>query len=614
MNKPTIYLVQLDDSGPTRPGAFDFTLLFEDSIFTIAPASLFLIAACVRTAFLHGSPAKVESTSSRQIKVSLLSAFVALEFALLLLWSVTPGVATKASVPAACLDFIAAGALFVLSSYEHTRSVAPSTLIGIYLLITIPLDIARVRTLFLLDETSQTKSIGTIFATSVTVKMGVLLSEAMEKRHILLARYRHLPPEATSGPYSRTVFWWINPLLWRGFSSVLEVGDLYTVDDSLSSTRLGEKFQEKWTLDKKTHKHSLLRVVCSALKWNLVTSGLPRFILIGLKFVQPFLIRRTIDYVSDRKDQPANIGRGLVGAYAIVYISLALLTASSTYLLNRFNVRIRGGIVSLIYQKTVDLSITALEEGAALTLMSTDVERITRSFRSLHDAWAAIIEVAIALYLLYAELGAGFVAPSICFACAALAVTVCTKLFPRYQKIWVEAIQARVSSTSAILGSMRSIKLLGISVTVNNLTQSLRVRENVVARKFRWLLIFQVVFQNITSIAAPVATFAVYVLQANSAGKPLEASTAFSILSILQLLEPPLMLLVQSLPSLVASIGCFTRIQTFLMSSSRQDHRLSLPDTTNLSRNDLAGSCGEEGIELADVGHQSNISEKTYLS
>lgn len=121
--------------------------------------------------------------------------------------------ATKASVAAACLDIVAASALFVLSPYEHTRSVAPSTLIGIYLFITIPLDIAPVRTIFLLG-TSHTKSIGTIFATSVTVKIGILLFEVMGKRQILLARYQNFPPEATSGPYSRTIFWWINPRLW----------------------------------------------------------------------------------------------------------------------------------------------------------------------------------------------------------------------------------------------------------------------------------------------------------------------------------------------------------------------------------------------------------------
>lgn len=597
MNNSTYYHVQLDAFGPSRSGAFDFTLLFEDSFFIIAPASLFLIAAFARTASLYGSPAKVVSTAGRQIKTAFLSAFVALNLTLLILWALTPEAATRASVPAACLDFAAAGALFVLSSYEHTRSVAPSTLIAIYLVGTLPLDIARCRTLVLLDHNSSTKNIVGVSATSIVLKLGILLCEAVSKRHILLDRYQHLPPEATSGPYSRMLLWWINPLLWRGFKDFFEVDDLFSIDDSLSSTMLGSKFQERWKADKKTDKYSLLITVCSVLKWSIIASGVPRALLIGLTFAQPFLIRRTIDYVSNRSDQPGNVGWGLVGAYAIVYTGLALLTASSTYLINRVTVRMRGGLVCLIYQKTVDLSITALEESAALTLMSTDVERIMQSFTNLNKAWAAVIQVGIALYLLYTTLGAGFIAPAICFLCALLAMVICTRLSPRYQKIWVDVIQSRVSSTSAMLGSMRSIKLLGISAIIGELIQRLRVLENVTARKWRLLMLFQVLFQNITSILAPVATFAVYVIRANSAGKPLDAATAFSILSILQLVEPQLMLLVNDLPALVSSIGCFTRIQEFLLAPAREDHRLSL---LGGSHNDLASS-GEEGIALREI-------------
>jgi ATP-binding cassette subfamily C (CFTR/MRP) protein 1 len=152
---------------------------------------------------------------------------------------------------------------------------------------------------------------------------------------------------------------------------------------------------------KRNHKYSLLITVCSVLKWNILASAVPRLLLIGLQFCQPSLIQRTINYVSNRNDQPGNVGWGLVGAYAIVYIGLALVTASSIYLINRVVVRIRGGLISLIYQKTVDLSTTGLEQGAALTLMSTDMEIITQQFVNLNDIWAATIQVAIALSTLH---------------------------------------------------------------------------------------------------------------------------------------------------------------------------------------------------------------------
>lgn len=59
------------------------------------------------------------------------------------------------------------------------------------------------------------------------------------------------------------------------------------------------------------------------------------------------------------------------------------------------------------------------------------------------------------------------------------------------------------------------------------------------------------------------------------------------------------MLLVRSLPGFVGSIGCFSRIQKFLLTPSRQDHRMSL---LQCCHNDLA-SPGEGGIALRDLGH-----------
>jgi ATP-binding cassette subfamily C (CFTR/MRP) protein 1 len=38
----------------------------------------------------------------------------------------------------------------------------------------------------------------------------------------------------------------------------------------------------------------------------------------------------------------------------------------------RFVTSVRGTLVSMIYHKTIDLSITALDESAAVTLMASD--------------------------------------------------------------------------------------------------------------------------------------------------------------------------------------------------------------------------------------------------
>lgn len=61
----------------------------------------------------------------------------------------------------------------------------------------------------------------------------------------------------------------------------------------------------------------------------------------------------------------------------------------------------------------MDLSLNAVAGSAPLTLMSTDVERITSGIIYLHDAWANLIQISVAMYLLKRQLGAGCVAPII---------------------------------------------------------------------------------------------------------------------------------------------------------------------------------------------------------
>jgi ATP-binding cassette, subfamily C (CFTR/MRP), member 1 len=66
---------------------------------------------------------------------------------------------------------------------------------------------------------------------------------------------------------------------------------------------------------------------------------------------------------------------------------------------------IRGGLVTNIFGKLMDVSVTAPDKTTTVTLMSADIERISAAFKYLHEFWANIIEVALAIWLLYRQLG-----------------------------------------------------------------------------------------------------------------------------------------------------------------------------------------------------------------
>jgi ATP-binding cassette subfamily C (CFTR/MRP) protein 1 len=70
----------------------------------------------------------------------------------------------------------------------------------------------------------------------------------------------------------------------------------------------------------------------------------------------------------------------------------------------------RGCLVTMIYDKTLELTSTKDHERYAMTLMSNDVQRVVRGMRNFHEIWASTLEAGIAMWLLYSEIGLAFVA------------------------------------------------------------------------------------------------------------------------------------------------------------------------------------------------------------
>ena len=77
----------------------------------------------------------------------------------------------------------------------------------------------------------------------------------------------------------------------------------------------------------------------------------------------------------------------------------------------------RGSLITLIYNETLRVSSSAAPDAEAMTLMSADIDRIGGSFHFLHEWYASLIELALALWLLYRYLGTAMAAPTAFVAC-----------------------------------------------------------------------------------------------------------------------------------------------------------------------------------------------------
>ena len=89
---------------------------------------------------------------------------------------------------------------------------------------------------------------------------------------------------------------------------------------------------------------------------------------------------------------------------------------------------------------------------------------------------------------------------------------------------------------------------------------------------------------NSPSVMVPAATFSVYAIQAYLQGtESLNTVQAFTSLALIHLLTTPTAILLQAVPTAASSIGCFDRIQNYLLSESRVDGRIILPKVMALS-------------------------------
>lgn len=79
----------------------------------------------------------------------------------------------------------------------------------------------------------------------------------------------------------------------------------------------------------------------------------------------------------------------------------------------RFLIRLRAGLISIVYQQTVQARSVDSSEITGLTLMGTDVDRIVLGFRSIHEVWASLLEMILAVYLLERQLQVACIMPGL---------------------------------------------------------------------------------------------------------------------------------------------------------------------------------------------------------
>ncbi|KAI1310106.1 ABC transporter [Xylaria venustula] len=534
----------------------DFTLTFEDLVLSLLPAVVFILLSPFRVIpLIRKKRPKIPSHSRLLLatKWCTLTALLAAHVAFLILRCTNPAFDTSSALTADIVNLVATGLVLTLSFVDYRYSYRPATLSSLYLSAWSLLGIARTRTLWLIAPR-------TSIAIAITIALGLTVVALLLEPLELVTKYSSLgwdlAPEQLSGFWTRTIFAWLWTTLRAGYSREICQDDLPILDTKLRSRHLRQKLLAAWAKYDPQARNSLLR---ACIRSNFFS------------FLSP-----TINLVS-QKDPDANFGKALIGAWAIVYLGIAVSTSVYQYQNYRLVSRIRGGLVAQIYQRTLQTRTSEMGEVTAITLMGTDVERLANGMKVFHEVWGSLLDIAIATWLLALQLSVSTLAPLV-LVLAFVGVTSKLSLAVMTAQIsWVQRVQTRLRATSAMLSDMKTVKMTGLTDVMSKIIQSLRLREIQTSSTYRKLMVVMLLLSLTPINLAPVLTFAIYVIVALFWKKEtLLVAQAFSSVALISLLTTPVVVIIQALPQVVQCLGILGRIQEFCNYSGSLDTKGNL--------------------------------------
>ncbi|KAF5654517.1 major facilitator family transporter [Fusarium sp. NRRL 25303] len=585
---------------------FDFNLHFEQLFFSILPCTLFIVCSLWRAITLSRKPLVVHAPIFQLIKLGAIITYVGLQIALLIQVGMGSFHVNPIFIASSVINLLAALAMVMISYTDHNRSPRPSILLSTFLFLTLPFDIAQSRTLFLLSESTSEITYSAVFTTSLAVKVFILFLETKSKnKWITWDRHEH-SPEETSSIFSLGVLSWLNRIFLQGYRSTLSVYDLYPLDVALHSKELHDRFLANMDYSKlKGDSYGLVKVLVKTLIVPLLLPIPLRLALLGFTFCQPFFIEKLLDHLSQPEIE-ANVGYGFVGAAILIYLGMAVSAALCWYLHHRMRAMTRSILVTEIFSRATQARIGGDDHNAALTLMSTDIERIRLGLRMLHNVWAGVIQAALAAWMLYIRLGLVFLVPiGVVVVCFTL-LGVLVNFTGDSQRAWMTGVQKRVGLTATVIAGMKNLKLSGLATTVSSFVQNLRVEELAAGARFRKIFIVAAMLGFTPMLISPPLTLAF-------TRASLDTPKVFTSLAFLMLLTNPLSQIFTSIPELVSGIACIGRIQAFLECETRHDFRQVLSDRKkNLSFTEVEADTGSSEIETVPDSTMISIKNGSF--
>jgi ATP-binding cassette subfamily C (CFTR/MRP) protein 2 len=178
-------------------------------------------------------------------------------------------------------------------------------------------------------------------------------------------------------------------------------------------------------------------------------------------YVGPYLIDTFFQYLNGRREFK-NEGYILVSVFFAAKVVECLSQKHWFFGVQQAGIKVQSVLITMIYNKSLTLSCQSKQgctSGEIINFMSVDAERVGDFGVYMHDTWKLLVQIAIAMSILYENLGLPSIATLIATIIVLVAIVPSAKLYEKFREKLIESKDRRMKATSEILWNMRILKL-----------------------------------------------------------------------------------------------------------------------------------------------------------
>ncbi|ONM02879.1 ABC transporter C family member 10, partial [Zea mays] len=372
-------------------------------------------------------------------------------------------------------------------------------------------------------------------------------------------------PFAKAGVFSIMTFWWLNPMMKKGYEKPLEEKDMPLLGPSDRAYSQYLMFLDNLNRKKQLQAHgnpSVFWTIVSSHKSAILVSGLFALLKVLTLSAGPVLLKAFIN-VSLGKGSFKYEGFVLAAAMFAIKCCESLSQRQWYFRTRRLGLQVRSLLSAAIYKKQQKLSGSSKlkhSSGEIINYVTVDAYRIGEFPYWFHQTWTTSVQLCIALGILYNAVGLAMIASLVVIVLTVICNAPLSKLQHKFQTRLMEAQGVRLKAMSESLIHMKVLKLYAWETHFKKVIEGLREIE------IKWLSAFNLrkSFNGFVFWTSPVLVSAATFLTCYLLKIPLDASNVFTFVATLRLVQDPIRQMPDVIGVVIQAKVAFTRITKFL--------------------------------------------------